>query len=217
MNPIKVLEWKGMYPIKKILLVMIWLFGCFLCVAGIIIFISDNDVKNLLVGILFGIGGVVFFSPIKKYVLTTYHCVPGLNSKLQKVELEKLLEGEVFEKISKKDSNITNCDIKLSEHWICAKGKLIAKNLLIIGYPRVTSSLIGRATTPMVFIYMTGDIVKVDLKTDLSVEKISLLRKYFWHNLGIVSTEVLGKSEEEATDIFSKQFQVLKEVVLEYK
>lgn len=40
MNPIKVLEWKGMYPIKKILLVMIWLFGCFLCVAGIIIFIS---------------------------------------------------------------------------------------------------------------------------------------------------------------------------------
>ena len=66
MNPIKVLEWKGMYPIKKILLVMIWLFGCFLCVAGIIIFISDNDVKNLLVGILFGIGGVVFFSPIKK-------------------------------------------------------------------------------------------------------------------------------------------------------
>ncbi len=30
MNPIKVLEWKGMYPIKKILLVMIWLFGCFL-------------------------------------------------------------------------------------------------------------------------------------------------------------------------------------------
>ena len=211
MNPIKILEWKGMYPIKKILLVMIWLFGCFLCVAGIIIFISDNDVKNLLIGILFGIGVVVFFSPIKKYVLTTYHCVPGLNSKLQKVELEKLLEGEVFEKISKKDSNITNCDIKLSEHWICAKGKLIAKNLLIIGYPRVTSNLTGRATTPMVFIYMTGDVVKVDLKTDLSVEKISLLRKYFWHNLGIVSTEVLGKSEEEVTDIFSKQFQVLKE------
>lgn len=69
MNPIKVLEWKGMYPIKKILLVMIWLFGCFLCVAGIIIFISDNDVKNLLVGILFGIGGVVFFSPIKNMCL----------------------------------------------------------------------------------------------------------------------------------------------------
>ena len=127
------------------------------------------------------------------------------------MELEKLLEVEVFEKISKKDSNITNCDIKLSEHWICAKGKLIAKNLLIIGYPRVTSNLTGRATTPMVFIYMTGDIVKVDLKTDLSVEKISLLRKYFWHNFGIVSTEVLGKSKEEVTDIFSKQFQVLKE------
>lgn len=29
--------------------------------------------------------------------------------------------------------------------------------------------------------------------------------------MGIVSTEVLGKSEEEVTDIFSKQFQVLKE------
>ena len=69
MNPIKVLEWKGMYPIKKILLVMIWLFGCFLCVAGIIIFISDNDVKNLLVGILFGIGGVVFFLQLKNMCL----------------------------------------------------------------------------------------------------------------------------------------------------
>ena len=117
MNPIKVLEWKGMYPIKKILLVMIWLFGCFLCVAGIIIFISDNDVKNLLVGILFGIGVVVFFSPIKKYVLTTYHCVPGLNSKLQKVELEKLLEGEknrklidLTKRVSKICGKITNAD-----------------------------------------------------------------------------------------------------------
>ena len=69
MNPIKVSEWKGVYPIKKILLVMIWLFGCFLCVAGIIIFIFDNDVKNLLIGILFGIGGVVFFSPIKNMCL----------------------------------------------------------------------------------------------------------------------------------------------------
>ena len=102
MNPIKILEWKGMYPIKKILLVMIWLFGCFLCVAGIIIFISDNDVKNLLIGILFGIGVVVFFSPIKKYVLTTYHCVPGLNSKLQKVELEKLLKEKYLKRYRRK-------------------------------------------------------------------------------------------------------------------
>lgn len=38
-----------------------------------------------------------------------------------------------------------------------------------------------------------------------------MIRKYFWHNFGIVSTEVLGKSKEEVTDIFSKQFQVLKE------
>lgn len=211
MNQIKKLEWKGMYPIKKILLATIWLSGCFLCVVGSVIAISENNMENLLTGIFLGIGVVVFFLPIKKYVFTTYHCVPYLNSKLQKEELEKLLEGEVFEKISKKDSNITNCDIELSKNWICVKGKLIAKNLLIIGYPRVTSSLTGRATTPMVFFYMTGDIVKVDLKTDLSVEKVSLLRKYFWNNLEVVSTVVLGKSEEEVTAIFSKQYQDLKE------
>lgn len=211
MNQIKIVEWKGMYPVKKILLVMLWLVGCFLSVAGSIVSISNKDVKSLLVGILFGIGVVVFFSRVKKYAFTVYHCVPCLNFKLQKEELEKLLEGEVFEKISKKDGNITNCDIKLSEHWICARGKLIAKNLLIIGYPRVTSSLIGRATTPMKFIYMTGDIINVDLKTDLSVDKISLLRKYFWNHLGIVSAVVLGKAEEEVIDLFKKQYQILKE------
>lgn len=211
MKKIKIFEWKGMYPIKKMLLVIIWLVGCFLCVAGIVTFISNNEVENLLIGIFFGIGVVVLFYPIKNYIFTTYHCVPCLNSKLQKAELEKLLEEEVFEKISKKDCNITNCDIKLSEHWICAKGKLFAKNLLLVGYPRVTSNLTGRATTPMVFIYMTGDIVNVDLKTDLSVEKISLLRKYFWNNLRIVAKEIVGKQEEEVTDILKKQYLVLKE------
>ena len=209
MKKIKIFEWKGMYPIKKMLLVIIWLVGCFLCVAGIVTFISNNDVENLLIGIFFGIGVVVLFYPIKNYIFTTYHCVPCLNSKLQKVELEELLEGEVFDKISNKEGDITNCDIKLSEHWICAKGKLLAKNLLIIAYPRVTTSLIGRATTPMVFVYMTGDIVMVDLKVDLSIEKISLLKKYFWHNLGIVSEHVVGK--KEVTDILKKQYQTLKE------
>ena len=43
------------------------------------------------------------------------------------------------------------------------------------------------------------------------ISKYIHIEQYFWHNLGIVSTEVLGKSEEEVTDIFSKQFQVLKE------
>lgn len=185
------------------LLVVIWLFGSFICVAGTAVVLRDNDMESLLIGILFGIGAVILFCPIKNYVLTTYHCVPCLNSRLPKAELEYLLE-EVFEKISKKDCNITNCDIKLSEHWIYAKGKLIAKNLLIIAYPRVTSSLIGRATTPMVFVYMTGDIIKVDLKVDLSVEKICLLKRYFWHNLGIVSDEIVGK-QEEVTDILKNQ------------
>ena len=171
--------------------------------AGTAVVLRDNDMESLLIGILFGIGAVILFCPIKNYVLTTYHCVPCLNSRLPKAELEYLLE-EVFEKISKKDCNITNCDIKLSEHWIYAKGKLIAKNLLIIAYPRVTSSLIGRATTPMVFVYMTGDIIKVDLKVDLSVEKICLLKRYFWHNLGIVSDEIVGK-QEEVTDILKNQ------------
>ena len=50
-------------------------------------------------------------------IFTTYHCVSCLNSKLQKVELEELLEGEVFDKISNKEGDITNCDIKLSEHY----------------------------------------------------------------------------------------------------
>lgn len=185
------------------LLVVIWLFGSFICVAGTAVVLRDNDMESLLIGILFGIGAVILFCPIKNYVLTTYHCVPCLNSRLPKAELEELLE-EVFEKISKKDCNITNCDIKLSEHWIYAKGKLIAKNLLIIAYPRVTSSLIGRATTPMVFVYMTGGIIKVDLKVDLSVEKICLLKRYFWHNSGIVSDEIVGK-QEEVTDILKNQ------------
>lgn len=211
MKQLKIMEWKKLYPIKKIVLMVVWLFMTFLWVAGIVVFFRNHGIDNLLIGIVFGIGAIASFCPIKRYIFTTYHCVPCLNSILTKDELEELLEGETFVSISDQDHRIDKCPLSLSENWISAKGRLFAKNLLIAAYPEVTSSLIGRATTPMVFMYMTGDVINVDLEINLSAEQRRLLKQYLLHDLEIVSKELAPKQVEEISNIVKEQYQFLKE------
>lgn len=93
MNPIKVLEWKGMYPIKKIILLSVWLFAVLILYASFVALIKDHDFRTIFIIILDSVGLARSFIPIKKYVLTSYHCMPFFNEIFTKKELEELLEN----------------------------------------------------------------------------------------------------------------------------
>ncbi|MFR5322035.1 MAG: hypothetical protein ACLTGQ_12335 [Mediterraneibacter gnavus] len=142
MNPIKVLEWKGMYPIKKIILLSVWLFAVLILYASFVALIKDHDFRTIFIIILDSVGLARSFIPIKKYVLTSYHCMPFFNEIFTKKELEELLENEVFQKMTgSKENPLNKPELLESENWFCIHGKFISKNITIIGRAWVAASL----------------------------------------------------------------------------
>ena len=89
-NIVKMTEWKNLYPIKKIILLSVWLFGVLILYASFAALIKDHDFRTIFIIILDSVGLVKSFIPIKKYILTSYHCMPVLNQIFTKKELEKL-------------------------------------------------------------------------------------------------------------------------------
>lgn len=70
--------------------------------------IKDHDFRTIFIIILDSVGLAKSFIPIKKYVLTSYHCMPFFNEIFTKKELEELLENEVFQKMTGSKENPLN-------------------------------------------------------------------------------------------------------------
>ena len=69
-------------------------------------------------------------------------------------------------------------DIAASAHWLRINGRYIPKELVILGGAEVTGNIMNRDTTPVIFLYATGDMVKIDLGVQVSVQKIQELNAY---------------------------------------
>ena len=89
-NIIRTTEWKKLYPIKKGIIVSVWLFAVIILYAGFRGLIEDHDLKTIVVIILDGAILVKSFRPVKNYLFTRYHCVPVFNQIFTKKELEEL-------------------------------------------------------------------------------------------------------------------------------
>ena len=82
-----------------------------------------------------------------------------------KKEQEELLECENFETITElKSESLRWTDFAESEHWLRINERYIPKELAILGGAKVTFNIMNRDTTPVVFLYATGDVVKIDLE-----------------------------------------------------
>ena len=64
-NIVKMTEWKNLYPIKKIILLSVWLFTVLILYASFVALIKDHDFRTIFIIILDSVGLVKSFIPIK--------------------------------------------------------------------------------------------------------------------------------------------------------
>lgn len=210
MNQLKKAEWKNLYPIKKFLLMVIWVFCVFLVLTSLILLIRDGDIESIWIGVIFGGISIKTFSPIKRYIKEIYHCVPYLNHIFSRFELEELLSLEVFKYVKSINNDKILLPIGEGTHWISANGRFVSKDLAVLGWCEGNLSLIARDTTSIIFIYMTGEVIKIDLGRKLDIKDIISFNKTLWKEENIISANVLGEQEEEIINLFRKQFDALK-------
>ena len=126
-----------------------------------------------------------------------------MNRRLTKKEQEELLECENFETITElKSGSLRRTDFAESACWLRINGRYIPKELVILGGAEVTFNIMNRDTTPVIFVYATGDAVKIDLGVQASVQKIRELNAYFRSRCHIFPEPADGKKAEELCSIF---------------
>ena len=163
MKQLRKTEWQRGYPIKKNLALCAWGLMALAGFAGILS--HPENIPSLAASVLALAGAVLTLPRLLRYYRTTYHSLPALNRRLTKEEQEELLENENFETITElKSESLRWTDFAESEHWLRINGRYIPKELAILGGAKVTFNIMNRDTTPVVFLYATGDVVKIDLE-----------------------------------------------------
>ena len=100
--------------------------------------------------------------------------------------------------------SLRRTDFAESACWLRINGRYIPKEHVILGGAEVTFNIMNRDTTPVIFVYATGDTVKIDLGVQASVQKIRELNAYFRSRYHIFSGQADGKKTEELCSIFRK-------------
>lgn len=98
--------------------------------------------------------------------------------------------------------SLRRTDFAESACWLRINGRYIPKELVILGGAEVTFNIMNRDTTPVIFVYATGDTVKIDLGVQASVQKIRELNEYFRSRYHIFPGQADGKKTEELCSIF---------------
>ena len=98
--------------------------------------------------------------------------------------------------------SLRRTDFAESACWLRINGRYIPKELVILGGDEVTFNIMNRDTTPVIFVYATGDTVKIDLGVQASVQKIRELNAYFRSRYHIFPGQADGKKTEELCSIF---------------
>ena len=187
MKQLRKTEWRRGYPIKKNLALCAWGMLALAGFAGILA--RPENIPSLAACVLALAGAVLTLPRLLRYYRTTYQSLPALNRRFTKEEQEELIEQEYFETITElKTESMRWTDFAESVHWLRINGRYVPKELVILGGAEVTYSVMNRDTTPLIFLYATGDMVKIDLGVQVSVQKIRELNAYLWSCYHITDT-----------------------------
>ncbi len=202
-------EWKRLYPVKKAILISIWLFLVLVIIAGIkYCFYNVIELGAIWTLILVAILVLLTFDPILNYVQAYYRCIPYFNKKFTKEELEELFENETFTDIAYlKENGMNTIDFAESEHWLRVNRRYLSKEMMVLCEARVTASLSGRDTTPVWAMYVTGDTVEINLGTRLNDHDRRKFAEYVWYNLDVLPEEVFGDKKEKLSKTFREEYQ----------
>lgn len=169
--------------------------------------LRPENILSLAVCILAFISAVLTLPRLIRYHMTTYQSLPALNRRLTQKEQEELIEREKFETLTElKTESLIWKDFAESTHWLRINGRYVPKELVILGGPQVTYNIMNRDTTPIIFFYATGDVVKIDLGVQISVPRIRELNAYFWSRYRIFPGQATGKKMEELSSIFREVY-----------
>ena len=195
MKQLRKTEWQKGFPIKKNLALCAW---GLMALAGFLGILSHPKIACVLALAI----AVLSLPHLFRYYRTTYQSMPALNRLLTKNEQEELIEHENFETITEfTTGSMRWTDFAESMHWLRINGRYIPKELVILGGAEVTYSAMNRDTTPVMFLYVNGDVVKIYLGVLLSVQKIRELNAYLWACYHIFPGHLDGKKKEELSSI----------------
>ena len=128
LNFLTKIEWLRFYPLKKILLALLWLFCLYGAVRGI--FVTINDPRNVFIFLtaLFWMITILTARKVWRYIRLPYHSVPVLNHVKTKEELKEALQGECFEKVQFEHKMLRKyVPVLISENWVVIAGRLIPR------------------------------------------------------------------------------------------
>lgn len=201
MKQLRKTEWRRGYPIKKNLALCAWGMLALAGFAGILA--RPENIPSLAACVLALAGAVLTLPRLLRYYRTTYQSLPALNRRFTKEEQEELIEQENFETITElKTESMRWTDFAESVHWLQINGRYVPKELVILGGAEVTYSVMNRDSTPLIFLYATGDMVKIDLGVQVSVQKIRELNAYLWSCYHIFPGRTDRKKADELSSIF---------------
>lgn len=129
LNFLAKIEWLRFYPLKKILLALLWLICLFIAVRGVFMTINDPRGTFIFLTALFWFITIFAARKIWRYIKLPYHCVPVLNHIKTKEELKESLLGECFEKVLFQNSILRKYfHVLISKNWVVMDGLLFSRN-----------------------------------------------------------------------------------------
>lgn len=130
-GPLKMIEWFRLYPLKKLLLALIWIFCAYQSVRGFRLVWIEKHQEFLWIEVFFICFTLLTVYKIWKYIKTPYHCALILNRAFSKEELENELKNEKFQLVQFKNSQL-QCSTRMfvSKNWLVINGNLYAQKYM---------------------------------------------------------------------------------------
>lgn len=207
---IRKIEWIRYYPLKKMILSMLWLSGMFICVTGTLAYRFIGDLEDFLYLSFFYIVTAGSFVPIIKYI-SHYRCLPYLNRVLPKSEIDSLMEKETFEQVLFSDEFLNKyVPIFKSKDWLVVCGTVISRKLSVMASIEYIGTLVGSGKkyphARLEMFYMNGQWIKVDMGPVIygNPKREKEIKNFFREETGCLADFWFGKRERVIGQIVEK-------------
>lgn len=163
------IEWIRFYPLKKLILVLLWLFCAVVSARAFQVYILAGmlvawDGKDIGFALFFCLLTAVTFVPVIRYVLLPYHSMPCLNRILSRKEMDGLMEREYFRRVRFSDEDLDRYHpFYRSTNWLVVDGKAISKKLAAIARVRYSLAYDRFTRLWLEVYYLNGQKITVDL------------------------------------------------------
>ncbi len=211
MNNFDKTELSGFFPIKRILLAVLWFFLFIYAITALILIFEGTYV----VSFVFAVFTLILIFNSKKmwsYILQNSHCFPGFNKYFSKKESRQLLKNEVFTDMVLPPGLENVKYIKESKNFFLIHNRFISKKTLMsaaIGRTKYRSDIYNTFSAE----YFDGNKISYRLPYLMSEDTRKFLNQKFHDNFRIYEGSYRPKGGM-TSDIFNSFFKESREMDL---